>query len=306
MPAYEEAFQILKKTFTESPVLVMLDTRKPFYIKCDASDFATGAVLSQLAPDGKWHPCAYISKLLSPTERNYPIYNKELLAVVWAFEAWRHYLEGADHPVDVWTDHKNLEWFRSSQKLNRQQAWWSLYLSCFDYKLTHKVGVTNKSDGLSWRPDHKKGVEFDNSGETLLEPKLFNDIEKIQRPFAEINAVNTEDSWDPHQMLHIRATGWGGVTIIDDDLRKQIIEENRKDEWLLETLAKVKTLGPQSMKKGLQEWNDEEGLVLHRGKIYVPQNEQLHQEIIKLNHNNLAAGHCYELAYVSYFLPSSS
>ena len=60
------------------------------------------------------------------------------------------------------------------------------------------------------------------------------------------------------------------------------------------------------MKKGLQEWNDEEGLVLHRGKIYVPQNEQLHQEIIKLNHNNLAAGHCYELAYVSYFLPRSS
>ena len=82
MPAYEEAFQILKKTFTESPVLVMLDTRNPFHIKYDASDFATGAVLSQLAPDGKWHPCAYISKLLSPTERNYPIYNKELLAVV--------------------------------------------------------------------------------------------------------------------------------------------------------------------------------------------------------------------------------
>ena len=74
--------------FTESLVLVMLDTKKPFSIECDASDFATRAVLSQLTPDGKWHPCAYISKSLSSTECNYPIYNKELLAVIRAFEAW--------------------------------------------------------------------------------------------------------------------------------------------------------------------------------------------------------------------------
>ena len=79
--------------------------------------------------------------------------------------------------------------------------------------------------------------------------------------------------------------------MIDKDLKKQIIEENKKDKWLLETLTKVKTLGPRSMKKGLQEWNDEEGLVLYREKIYVPQNEQLCQDIIKLNHDNLAAGH---------------
>ena len=81
-PACEEVFQILKKTFTESLVLIMPDTKKPFYIECNASDFATRAVLSQLTPDGKWHPYAYISKSLSPTEHNYPIYDKELLAVV--------------------------------------------------------------------------------------------------------------------------------------------------------------------------------------------------------------------------------
>ena len=82
MPACKKAFQILKKTFTESPVLVMLDMKKPFYIECNASDFTTRVVLSQFAPNGKWHPCAYISKLLSSTECNYPIYNKELLAIV--------------------------------------------------------------------------------------------------------------------------------------------------------------------------------------------------------------------------------
>ena len=112
----------------------MPDMKKPFRIECDASDFTTRAVLSQLTPDGKWHPCAYISKLLSLTERNYPIYDKELLAIIRAFEAWRHYLEGTENPVDVWTDHKNLKWFRSSQKLNCQQARWSLYLLHFNYR----------------------------------------------------------------------------------------------------------------------------------------------------------------------------
>ena len=58
--------------------------------------------------------------------------------------------------------------------------------------------------------------------------------------------------------------------MIDKDLKKHIIKENKKDKWLLEILAKVKTLGSRNMKKGLQEWNNEEGLVLYRGQIYVP------------------------------------
>ena len=77
--------------------------------------------------------------------------------------------------------------------------------------------------------------------------------------------------------------------MIDKDLKKHIIKENKKDKWLLEILAKVKTLGSRNMKKGLQEWNNEEGLVLYRGQIYVPQNKQLCQDIIKLNYDNLAA-----------------
>ena len=107
----------------------------------------------------------------------------------------------------------------------------------------------------------------------------------------EVDAITTENILNPHQIFHIRATRQGGVTMIDEDLKKHIIKENKKDKWLLKTLTKVKTLGSCSIKKVLQKWNDKEGLVLHKGKIYVPQNEQLHQDIIKINHNNLAAGH---------------
>ena len=92
----------------------------------------------------------------------------------------------------------------------------------------------------------------------------------VWKPFAEINTITTEDILDPHQIFHIRATRQGGVTIIDEDLKKHIIEENKKDKWLLEILTKVNTLGPHSMKKGFQEWNNKEGPVLYRGKIYVP------------------------------------
>ena len=118
----------------------------------------------------------------------------------------------------------------------------------------HKVGVTNKYNSLLWLPDYKERVEFNNLGKILLDPKHFNKTRKIvRRPFVKVNAITTEDILDPYQVFHIRVTRQGGVTIINKDLKKYIIEENKKDKWLLETLTKVKTLGPRSMKKGLQK-----------------------------------------------------
>jgi hypothetical protein len=96
-----------------------------------------------------------------------------MLAIVRALEEWHHWLEGAQHPFEVWTDHKNLEYFCTARKLNRQQARWSLLLSRFDYKLHHKPGrVMGKPDALSRRADHGTG-QRDNEDVTLLKPELF-------------------------------------------------------------------------------------------------------------------------------------
>ena len=65
---------------------------------------------------------AFYSKSLSPVERNYEIYDKKMLAIIHALEEWRHFLEGARHPVEIWTDHKNLEYFMMAKKLNHRQA----------------------------------------------------------------------------------------------------------------------------------------------------------------------------------------
>ena len=82
----QEAFDTLKKAFTTAPILKIPDDENPFRIECDSSDFATGAVLEQMGEDGLWHPVAFYSKALGPHERNYEIYDKEMLAIVRALK----------------------------------------------------------------------------------------------------------------------------------------------------------------------------------------------------------------------------
>jgi hypothetical protein len=86
-----------------------------------------------------------------------------MLAIIRGLEEWRHYLEGARHPVEIWTNHKNLEYFRVAQKLNRRQARWSLYLSYFDLRFTTSqaeawVSPTHSPDGLTTGPDKETTI----------------------------------------------------------------------------------------------------------------------------------------------------
>ena len=150
----EKAFKKLKEQFTKEPVLAAPDIDKKMRMEVDASDYATGGVLSIECKDGLWRPVAFLSKSLNKTERNYEIYDKEMLAIVRGLEAWRHLLEGVQIKFEIWMDHKNLEYFMKVQKLNRRQARWVLYLSQFDFILKHVAGSKmGKVDRLSRRTD---------------------------------------------------------------------------------------------------------------------------------------------------------
>jgi len=144
-------------------------TSEPFRVEADSSDFATRAVLSQQSTaNGKWHPVAFYSKSLSSIEWNYKIHNKEMLAIIHALEEWRHFLEGATHLVEIWTDHKNLEYFMTVKKLNYRQACWSLHLARFNFLLHHCPGRTmGKPDALSRRANYRNGAS-DNENIVLL------------------------------------------------------------------------------------------------------------------------------------------
>ena len=150
-PEAEKAFLQLKGLFTSAPVLSQPDSSKQFIVEVDASDTVVGAILSQrCGPDNRLHPCAFFSRRLSPPERNYDVGNRELLAVKLALEEWRHWLEGAEQPFVVWTDHKNLAYIRSAKRLNSRQARWALYFSRFNFTLTYRPGSRNtKPDALS-------------------------------------------------------------------------------------------------------------------------------------------------------------
>lgn len=112
----EKAFKELERQFTTAPLLKHPDPTKPFVVEVDVSNTGAGAVLSQRSGEPpKLRPIAYFSHKLSPAERHYGIGDKELLAVKLAFEEWRHWLEGAQHPFVVLTDHKNLEYLKSAK-----------------------------------------------------------------------------------------------------------------------------------------------------------------------------------------------
>jgi len=111
----EDTFESLKRAFTTAPVLQLFDYEKPCI-----------------------HPVAFFSKKHTPAECKYEIYDKELLAIVRAFEEWWPELEGTAYTVDVLSDHRNLEYFMSKPDLNCWQPRWSTYLSHFKYKIQYR------------------------------------------------------------------------------------------------------------------------------------------------------------------------
>ena len=118
----ERAFEELKKKFMQELVLVVSDLDKKMRIEVDVSDYAMREVLSMEGENRKWRPVAFLSKSLNKTERNYEIHDKEMLTIIRGLESWRHLLEGAQFKFEIWTDHKNLEYFMRAQKLSRRQA----------------------------------------------------------------------------------------------------------------------------------------------------------------------------------------
>jgi hypothetical protein len=144
------SFNNLKTTFTTAPILRHFDYDREVIIEIDASNFISARVLSQYDDNGVLYPVAFFSRKHSPAECNYEIYDEELMAIVCAFEEWRPELEGALHPIQVLSDHKNLEYFMLTKLLNRRQTHWAEYLSRFNFRIVYRPGKAGgKPDALT-------------------------------------------------------------------------------------------------------------------------------------------------------------
>ena len=118
----QRAFDGLKVLIASEQVVAQPLPEGQYRVEVDASGQGLGGVLSQKHPDGKWRTVAFISRVMSPAELNYDIYDKELLAIMFTLDEWRPYLLHATEPFEIWTDHQNLSYFRQPQKLNGRQA----------------------------------------------------------------------------------------------------------------------------------------------------------------------------------------
>jgi hypothetical protein len=155
MDAMTKSFEKLKHCFMTTPILIHFDPQCKYIVETDASDFVLGSTLSQTTEDKKLHPNAFHSRKFSPAKINYEIHDKELLTIIDCFKAWWRYLEGSLHMVQVFTNHKNLEYFMMTKVLNRRQVFWAQELAGMDCKSFYRKGTSNgKPDTWSRCPEY--------------------------------------------------------------------------------------------------------------------------------------------------------
>ena len=114
-----------------------------------------GAVLSQRQEDGCLHPVAFMSKGFTGVEVNYDMHDKKLLAIIRALDEWRIHQEGTIKPITIFTDHRNLEYWREARTFNQRQAQWHLFLAAYNFAIHYRPGKrSEKPDALLQRADH--------------------------------------------------------------------------------------------------------------------------------------------------------
>jgi len=151
-PSCQDAFHTLKDIFTTGAILTHFDDTRPTKLETEASDFALGAVLSQLCEDEKWHHVAFHSKRFLPAEINYDVHDKEMAAIVAAFKKWAYMVMSVDDQILVYTDHKNWEYFNTTKTLNSRQHRWAEFLQPFNCRVIYRKGQLNEKADALLRP----------------------------------------------------------------------------------------------------------------------------------------------------------
>lgn len=281
----QRTFERLKTAFCEAPILRHFDPELPIIMETDASDTVVSGILSQKFPDGDkhvLHPICYFSKKMSPAECNYGIGDKELLAIVLCFEEWHQYLEGSKYPVQVLTDHLNLQSFMTKMALNRRQVRWSQLLANYNFKINFRPGTANvKADPLTRRSGDlpQEGDRRGKTVDSLLRSDQFQRLAAAAKLFA--------------------------TTVPLEERIKEALKTDVLGQSVIKALQENQQRHPTI---SLADARYENSQLLVHDLAYVPDNEQIRVEIMSQGHDNPAVGHpgianTYEQVTRNYWWP---
>ncbi|RAL62894.1 hypothetical protein DID88_004735 [Monilinia fructigena] len=280
----QEVFTRLKEMFTTAPALVRFDKDKQTVIETDSSGWCIGGALLQYDEQGLLRPCAFFSKKNSPAECNYEIYDKEMLAIIRCLEAWDPELRSVSE-FEIRTDHKNLQYFMTIQKLTERQMRWSLVLSRYNFSITYIQGKDNvRADALSRRPQDMpdnadERVDYRTKQLLQIRQEPGRTARIIKAAPVQVSPVEQVNS-DAEVTLEELWTKTEG----DDDNLRQAREAVRQGQRTFPT--------PLKLKVSISECSlSPEGRLMFRNRLWVPQDERLRTRMIQDVHDSKLCGH---------------
>lgn len=289
-PSQQDAFEQLKRALTSAPLLQNFNENAPVIVDTDASGGAIGGVLEQPGPDGIHRPIAFLSKKLGPAKRNYPVHDKEMLAVHTCLKSWRHWLVG--RPFTVRTDHRNLVFFQTQQTLVERQRRWFQDLAEFDFTLEHRPGkymVVPDALSRSLTPDEPELAQHQalapaGSGALCV---------KVTPVWVQNPDRDQEGDAAPDPMTAVPLS-----SPFEDETLSRLWDEGLQNNPRYYALRKLVAEGARTFPR---EWGvawqinecdlDGEGRLRWRNRLWIPFWEPLRTNLIQQIHDSPLTGH---------------
>ena len=296
-PEADQAFNRLKKAFVEAPVLAQFDPDHETVLETDSSGYCSGGVLSQVKGD-VLRPVAFFSKKHSPAECNYPIYDKELLAIIRCLEEWEAELKSVGQ-FTILTDHKNLEYFTTIRKLSERQMRWQLVLSKFNPVIQYRPGKDGGLPDALTRRDQdlpKEGDERLNYRMAQLIPDGM--LQKNVIRLAPAAALREEEILEfPEPSLRngphvVGSSITDRLRLLWEEGKVQDKDYGRLTSTVQQGIRMFPTNLASPVKVSVSDCTiDTQGYLRFRGRLWVPNYEPLRTAIVQELHDSALTSH---------------
>lgn len=293
----QDAFEKLKELLICAPLLAHWDADRETMLETDSSGYVTGGALSQKGDDGLWRPVAFFSKKNSPAECNYPIHDKELLAIIRCTQHWDAELRSATSFTIV-TDHLNLRYFMKKQLLSERQARWAEILSRYNFVIQFRPGKEAVvPDALSRREQDMPESSNDDRLQSRHHQMLrLPDSQPARATVVKSGYMKKADADQPSDAAGNRTAAVRSP--FKEERLTKLWKDGLKDHnryWLIRQAVQ------EGQRKLPQQWGlpimlsecsiDADGRLCWRDRIWVPYHEPLRTQLIQDMHDSTLAGH---------------